>query len=77
MLLEALLALTSLGVTHDDSKLDNFRLVGDRDRIMVIDFDSSYIMAETDDPEVNARSDANFAAEQYWLAHGGRRPKLM
>ncbi|SPQ21176.1 a505a8da-e047-4946-99ab-bbf81f681c51 [Thermothielavioides terrestris] len=77
MLLEALRALTNLGVTHDDSKLDNFRLVREKDRIMVIDFDSSYIMAETDDPEANARSDAKFAAEQYWLAHGGRRPKLM
>jgi RIO-like serine/threonine protein kinase len=77
MLLEALRALTNLGIAHDDSKLDNFRLVGDRDKIMVIDFDSSYIMAGSDDPEASARSDAKFATEQYWLAHGGRRPKLM
>ncbi|KAL2262683.1 hypothetical protein VTK26DRAFT_436 [Humicola hyalothermophila] len=41
-----------LGVTHDDGKLDNYRLVGEnRDRVMVIDFDSSYNMAETEDPE--------------------------
>ncbi|KAK4155047.1 hypothetical protein C8A00DRAFT_32132 [Chaetomidium leptoderma] len=69
-------ALTNLGVTHDDSKLDNFRLVADRTRIMVIDFDSSYVMT-TDDPEFNATSDAKFATEQYWLVHGGRKPKLL
>lgn len=57
MLVEALRALTSPGVTHDDAKLDNYRLVGER--IMVIDFDSSYIMTTDEDPEYNARSDAN------------------
>lgn len=77
MLLEALRTLTYLGVTHDDSKLDNFRLVGDRDRVMVIDFDSSYIMGPGDNPEKNARSDARFATQQYWLVHGGKKPKLM
>jgi RIO-like serine/threonine protein kinase len=77
MLLQALRELTHLGVVHDDSKLDNFRLVGDRERIMVIDFDSSHIIEPTEDPEYSARSDARFATEQYWLAHGGRRPKRM
>lgn len=44
---------------------------------MVIDFDSSYIMTTDEDPEYNARSDANHAAHQYYLAHGGTRPNLM
>lgn len=46
MLLDSLHSLASLGVAHDDSKLDNYRLVGDR--IMVIDFDSSYILEDGD-----------------------------
>lgn len=29
MLLESLQALTNLGVAHDDSKLDNYLIVGD------------------------------------------------
>ncbi|GAB1313904.1 Protein kinase domain-containing protein [Madurella fahalii] len=74
MLLESLRPLASLGVAHDDSKLDNYRLVGDR--IMVIDFDSSYIL-EDGDPEYHARSDARFTTEQYWLVHGGKRPSLL
>jgi predicted Ser/Thr protein kinase len=74
MLLESLQALTNLGVAHDDSKLDNYLIVGDR--IMVIDFDSSYFM-KNGEPQFHAEMDANFATELYWLAHGGTKPKLM
>ncbi|KAK1749606.1 hypothetical protein QBC47DRAFT_354831 [Echria macrotheca] len=74
MLLQSLRALASLGVIHDDSKLDNYRIVGDR--IMVIDFDSSYI-TESGDTESYAKNDAKFATELYWLAHGGTKPKLI
>lgn len=74
MLLHSLRTLTKLGVTHDDSKLDNYRIVGDR--IMVLDFDSSYILKD-EDPQFYAKKDATFATELYWLAHGGAKPKLM
>ncbi|KAK4241862.1 hypothetical protein C8A03DRAFT_40825 [Achaetomium macrosporum] len=76
MLLEALRQLTSLGVGHGDGKLDNYRLVGNKDRIMVIDFDSSYII-EKEDPEYTARHDARFATQRYWLVHGGKKPSMM
>ncbi|KAK4038362.1 hypothetical protein C8A01DRAFT_37676 [Parachaetomium inaequale] len=76
VLLDALRALTGLGVTHDDSKLDNFRLVGGGARVMVINLESGYIMT-AEDPEFDARSDAKFTAQQYWLAYGGKQPMLM
>ncbi|KAG7286747.1 hypothetical protein NEMBOFW57_009061 [Staphylotrichum longicolle] len=41
MLEEFFRALAELKVAHDDFKLDNYRLVGDK--IIVIDFDSSYV----------------------------------
>lgn len=72
MLMDSLLALANLGVSHDDSKLDNYRFVGDR--IMVIDFDSSYFI-EDDDPQWLADLQARFGTRLYWLVHGGERPK--
>lgn len=41
MLWVALRAIAALGVGHDDHKLTNYRLV--EDKVMVIDFDSSYL----------------------------------
>ncbi|KAK3317209.1 hypothetical protein B0T19DRAFT_287455 [Cercophora scortea] len=76
MLMESLQALTSLGVVHDDAKLDNYRLVGDR--IVVIDFDSSDILQSGDDDvDLYVKSDAKFATRLYWQSYGGKRPKLM
>lgn len=72
MLTDSLLALANLGVSHDDSKLDNYRFVGDR--IMVVDFDSSYII-ENDDPQYIADLQARSGTRQYWLVHGGEKPK--
>ena len=75
MLVESLQALANLGVAHDDSKLDNYRLIGDK--IIAIDFDSSYIMDKDDDPEFHARCDAKFATRLYSQAHGGTQPKYL
>jgi hypothetical protein len=75
MLVESLQALANLGVAHDDSKLDNYRLVGDK--IIAIDFDSSYIMDRDEDPEFHARCDAKFATRLYWQVHGGTQPKYL
>lgn len=54
MLSQSLRAITHLKFGHGDPKLDNFLLVGDR--IMVIDFDSAFIM-DHEDPDTEANFD--------------------
>lgn len=75
MLMEAQRALTDLGVCHDDGKLDNFHLIGDR--IVVIDFDSSDFLMEGADPEFAAKCGAKHTSHLYWLVHGGKMPSLI
>jgi hypothetical protein len=66
MLTTSLRAIADLGVGHDDPKLDNFRLVGDK--IMVIDFDSSDTFEDVD-AEVVARSEARMLSRWYHDTH--------
>lgn len=73
MLWVALRALAALGVGHDDYKLTNYRLVGDK--VMVIDFDSSYLFeAGEDNPELVAESGVEFVARMYHNAHADWTP---
>jgi len=81
MLWPAIRAVTKLGVSHDDIKLDNYMLVGDK--IVVIDFDSSeirdYGAPNTTDAETMADLDVSDLCRVYQLTHtgvrGGRRPR--
>lgn len=68
MLWVALRAVAALGVGHDDYKLTNYRLV--EDKVMVIDFDSSYLFeVGEDDPESVAESGVEFVARMYHNVH--------
>lgn len=68
MLSEPFRALAVLKVSHDDYKLDNYRLVGGK--IMIIDFDSSYIF-ETDDPDFVTFGSVKFVSRLYNNVHRG------
>jgi hypothetical protein len=68
MLSEPFRALASLKVAHDDYKLDNYRLV--ENKIIVIDFDSSYIF-ETEDPEFVTFRSVKFVSRLYNNVHRG------
>lgn len=68
MLSEPFRALAELRVSHDDYKLDNYRLVGGR--IMIIDFDSSYIF-ETEDPDFVTFRSTKFVSRLYNNVHRG------
>jgi len=73
MLSEPFRALAELKVSHDDYKLDNYRLVGDK--IIIIDFDSSYIF-ETEDPDFVTFRSVKFVSRLYNNVHrGGARMK--
>lgn len=64
----ALRAIAALRVGHDDYKLTNYRLVGDK--VIVIDFDSSYLFeVREDDPESVAESGVEFVTRMYHNAH--------
>ncbi|KAH6855370.1 hypothetical protein B0I37DRAFT_402155 [Chaetomium sp. MPI-CAGE-AT-0009] len=67
MLSEAFRPLVELRVAHDDCKIDNYRLVGDR--IMVIDFDSSYVMDGADSDPDFIQSSVKWVLGQYNSAH--------
>lgn len=73
MLWVALRAIAALGVAYDDYKLTNYRLV--EDKVMVIDFDSSYLSeVGEDDPEAVAESNVEFVARMYHNAHADWGP---
>lgn len=73
MLWVALRAVAALGVGHDDYKLTNYRLVGDK--VMVIDFDSSYLFeVGEDDPEFVAECGVEFVTRMYHNAHADWGP---
>ena len=68
MLSESFSGLSNLQVSHDDFKLDNYRLVGDK--IIIIDFDSSYGF-ETEDPEFVTFRSVKFVSRLYNNVHRG------
>ncbi|KXX77344.1 hypothetical protein MMYC01_205568 [Madurella mycetomatis] len=68
MLSKPFRALAELKVSHDDYKLDNYRLVGDK--IMIIDFDSSYIF-ETEEPDFVTFRSVKFVSRLYNNVHRG------
>lgn len=73
MLEEPFRALAELEVAHDDFKLDNYCLVGHK--IIVIDFDSSYVF-ETEDPHFVTFRSVKFVSRLYNNVHrGGARMK--
>lgn len=61
------LALARHKVAHDDFKLDNYCLV-ERDKSMVLDFDSSYIF-EDEDKEFVANCGVEFISRLYRNCH--------
>ena len=61
----ALSALSSLGVSHDDIKLDNFRLVGNNDKVMVVDFETVTTGLTDDEFAFMANSNANRLTRSY------------
>lgn len=74
MLEQATRAVIQLKVVHDDDTLDNCQLVGGR--IMLIDFDASYIIEpeDTTDPEYLAHCAVRFLGDQYRTVHPSRQP---
>ncbi|KAF4452239.1 hypothetical protein FALBO_16215 [Fusarium albosuccineum] len=64
---QALTALTKLGVSHDDIKLDNFHLVTEngKDRIMVVDFEMIDTDLSAEDFAYAAESSGSWLIQQY------------
>jgi predicted Ser/Thr protein kinase len=68
MLEESFRALSGCKVAHDDRNLDNYRLV-DRKSIMIIDFDSSYVLDADEDPDFVTFCSVRFVSRYYSLLH--------
>jgi hypothetical protein len=67
MLEESFRALSGCKVAHDDRNLDNYRLV-DGKSIMIIDFDSSYVLDADEDPDFVTFCSVRFVS-YYSLLH--------
>jgi hypothetical protein len=67
LLYKALTTLTGLGVSHDDSKLDNLHLVTEdgKDKIMMVDLERVDMDLSEDDFAFAAYSKADFLTRQY------------
>ncbi|KAM5350252.1 hypothetical protein ACJ41O_006757 [Fusarium nematophilum] len=67
LIYQALKTLTDLGVSHDDTKLDNFHLVTEdgKDRIMVVDLEMVDVHLSEEDFAYIARSKATWLTRQY------------
>lgn len=68
LLREPIRAIAELRVAHDDLKLANYHLVDNK--IVVIDFDSSYV-SEDEDPEWITRSNVKPVSRLYNNVHRG------
>ncbi|KAK7402701.1 hypothetical protein QQX98_011565 [Neonectria punicea] len=67
LLYKATTSLTDLGVSHDDSKLDNLHLVTEdgKDKIMMVDLERVDMDLSEDDFAFAAQSKAEFLSRQY------------
>ncbi|CAH0043141.1 unnamed protein product [Clonostachys rhizophaga] len=83
LLNHALKSLTELGVSHDDTKLDNFLLVSDegKDKIMIVDLESAIFELSEEYLAWTAKTKTNWLMRQYqnrldWMEYDGvRLPK--
>jgi hypothetical protein len=70
MLGDAFRALSGCRVAHDDRNLGNYRLVDNRTRIAILDFEHSYELRDDEDPDLMTASSVRFVAKYYGMRHG-------
>jgi hypothetical protein len=73
MLGDAFRALSGCRVAHDDRNLGNYRLVDNRTRIAILDFEHSYVLRDDEDPDLITASSVRFVAKYYGMRQGTRR----